>query len=129
MTERFDEEAIASESNAEETYFTIKGDVVVLTLPAKITRSVSAKVDNSAKTTLGKAVSAGVKKYIIDISRVANISMNAIQVIISQTNGALRNKMMVRLVASQNQTEALQGFKETSVLDSSASLEEAVSSF
>jgi DNA-binding response OmpR family regulator len=129
LTERFDDEAISDAKDSDASYFSTKGDVVVLTLPQKVTRSVSANVETAAKTTISKAISAGVKKYIIDISKVANISMTAIQVIISQANNAVRNKMTVRLVASENQTESLKGFKETSALTSSSSIEAAVSSF
>lgn len=129
LTERFDDDALANEKSAEASYFSTNGDVVVLTLPKKVTRSVSAKVDTAAKDTISKAISAGVKKYIIDISKVANISMTAIQVIISQANNAIRNKMNVRLVASENQTDSLKGFKETSELTTSTSVEAAVASF
>lgn len=129
LTERFDEEALANEKSSEASYFSIQGDVVVLTLPQKVTRSVSAKVDTAAKETIGKATAAGVQKYVIDISKIANISMTAIQVIIAQTNNAIRNKMSVRLVALDNQTDSLKGFKETSALPTSTSVEAAAASF
>jgi DNA-binding response OmpR family regulator len=129
LTERFDDDALANEKSAEASYFSTNGDVVVLTLPKKVTRSVSAKVDTAAKETINKAISAGVSKYVIDVSKVANISMTAIQVIISQANNAIRNKMNVRLVALENQTDSLKGFKETSTLTTSTSVETAVASF
>lgn len=127
LTERFDDSALAAEQKQEEAYFSTKNEAVILTLPKKLTRSVSAKVDSASKTAITKAASAGVKKFIIDIRKVASISMTAIQVIISQSNSAIRSKMAVRLVASDNQTEALNGFKETSALPVSTSVDGAIS--
>jgi CheY-like chemotaxis protein len=129
LTERFDEDALANGKSEDANFFSISGDVVVLTLPKKVSRSVSAKVDTAGKETIDKAVSAGIKKYIIDISKVANISMNAIQVVISQANNAMRNKMNVKLVAFENQTDSLKGFKETSVLTTATSVDAAIASF
>jgi DNA-binding response OmpR family regulator len=125
---RFDESA-ANADTKDKNYFSTKDDTLILTLPAKITRSVGAELDSAATTTMEKAVSADVHKYIIDMSKVANVSMTAIQVIITLVNNAVRSKMDIRLVASDQQKASLNGFKETSVLVSLPSIEAALADF
>jgi DNA-binding response OmpR family regulator len=122
-------EAEANIGTADKNYFSTKGDAVVLTLPAKITRSVGAEVDSAAKTTLEKANTAGIRKYIIDVSKVADISMTAIQLIIALVNNAVRSKMVIRLVASDQQKASLNGFKETSAMTTLPSIDAALTDF
>ena len=105
----------------------LNGNVVILTLPRKITRSASAKIEASSREKIAKLNAAGAKKAIVNTSKVMDLSMTAIQLIISLVD--LFAKMAVRLVAAQRQIESLKGFKETSTLPILSSIDDAMDGF
>ena len=109
--------------------FSVDGDIVILTLPRKISRSVAGQIETASREKLPKLNSAGAKKIIIDMSRIADCSMTAIQLIINLANLMEHAKMMVRLVAVEQQISALKGFKETSVLPTMSSVDNAKNDF
>jgi CheY-like chemotaxis protein/anti-anti-sigma regulatory factor len=125
---RIDQPADAKE-DSEDGLFSVKGDVVVLTLPEKISRTVSAQIDGAVKERANQMNAAGARKLLIDLSRVKDLSMTAIQLIISLINNGARAKLLMRLTASDSQKEALKGFQETSAITTWPSIELAVADF
>ncbi|MFZ1984265.1 MAG: response regulator [Desulfatitalea sp.] len=109
--------------------FTVAGDIVILSLPAKITGNKATEIDGLVKQKINQMESAGVKKLIINLNTVENLSMTAIQSVLSLINLCVRAKLALCLVANQNQLEALKGFKETSAIPSKPSVEEAKLAF
>jgi len=117
------------EDDAGHDFFSVDGQYVILAMPTKISRTVAAQVDGSLKNKIGQMKSSGTYKMIVDISKVADVNMSAIQLIIAVVNSCVRAKIPSRLVASGRQAEALKSFQETGSIETQPSLEEAMSSF
>ncbi|MCP4745498.1 MAG: response regulator [Desulfobacteraceae bacterium] len=118
-----------ADSEKEGDYFTAAGDIVVMSLPKKVNRSIAVKAENAAKNKIDKLSSAGAKKFIIDVSAVADLNMNVIQMLNSLINLLERSKMIIRLVATDSQRESLKGFKETGSVETLKTVEQALTSF
>ncbi len=120
----------ASPAEAQDnTLFAVDGDIVVLSLPLKITRTVAEKLEVSVKAKISQMAAAGARKMVIDLSTVANLSMTAVQAVIDLVDACSRAKLLIRLVATQSQAESMKGFKETSAIPTKLSLDEAKTDF
>jgi DNA-binding response OmpR family regulator len=109
--------------------FAVDGDIVILTLPLKITRSVAEKLEGLVKAKVTQMVGAGARKLVIDLSKVANLSMTAVQSVIDLVDTCSRAKLLIRLVATQNQADSMKGFKETSAIPTKLCLDDAKADF
>jgi CheY-like chemotaxis protein len=105
--------------------FSADGEIVILKFPVKITRSIGTYIETAVKNKINQMNAAGARNLIIVTNMIHDFSMNAIQLLISVANICIRCKLNVRLVATEHQTEALKGFKETSGLPASGSIEQA----
>ncbi len=117
----------ANSAQSGPNYFNVDGQFVILAMPQKISRSVGARVESALKEKIGLMDTAGLKKMIVDIGKVADVNMTAIQLIISVVNTCVRAKITSRVVASESQTESLKSFHETSAIEVDHSIEEAMS--
>ncbi len=106
-----------------------EGDMVILTFPAKITRSVGAQVDSAIKRKIKEMIASDCKRMIIDLSKVNDVNMVAIQVLIALANNCISNKISARIVAGDEQAQALKGFQETSQYPTQPSIEHARAAF
>ncbi len=111
--------------NATPNFFSADGDIVLLKLPEKITRSVSTQIEAGLKNKISQMHAAGASKFIMVMSRLNDIGVTAIQLIISVVTTCIRSKLKICIVGSENQIEAIKGFKETSAIPVSSSLEAA----
>ncbi len=109
--------------------FSMHGDVVILNLPQKISRTVGGQIDSAVKEKVSQMNAAGARKLLIDISQVKDLSMTAIQLLISLINSGARAKLLMRLAASDSQKEALKGFQETNAITTWPSAGQAVADF
>ncbi len=114
---------------AETNFFSIEDDIVILSFPEKITRAVGARIETAVKDKFELMSAKGNSRLIIDLSKVNDVSMTAIQLIISVVNSCVRSKFDVHLVARDNQIEALKGFRETSAIATQPSIEQAKAAF
>jgi DNA-binding response OmpR family regulator len=110
-------------------WFTVDGDILLLSLPAKVSRSMCAQADSTAKDKIAQMNASWANKLIIDIGAVADVNMNIIQLIVSLINHCVQRKIPARMVASDAQAEALKGFKETSTIHKEPTVEHARTSF
>jgi DNA-binding response OmpR family regulator len=106
-----------------------EGDMVILTFPSKITRSVGAQVDGAIKRKIKEMIASETHRMIIDLSHVEDVNMVAIQVLIALANNCIRNKISARIVAGDAQAMALKGFQETSQYHTQPSIEHARAAF
>ena len=106
-------------------FFSVDGNFVILNFPAKVTRAIGSQVETAIKGMISQMNKAGERKLIIDLAELSRIDMTAIQLIIMVFNLCTRAKIAVSLAATENQQQALQGFRETSVIQTFPSLEEA----
>jgi DNA-binding response OmpR family regulator len=110
-------------------FITDEGKLILLTFPAKITRSVGAQIDSSMKRKIKEMIASEAKKMIIDLSLVEDVSMAAIQVLITIVNNCIHNKISARIVAGDLQAEALKGFQETNQYPTQPTIEHARAAF
>lgn len=112
-----------------ENIFSVKGDIVILTLPPKITRNIAGKIEAQVKTKIGQMNTVGARKLIFDLHDIAKLSMTVIQFILTLVALCGRSKLSIRFVADQSQTDALKSFKETQTIPAKLSLDEALLDF
>lgn len=127
-----DDTSANAASNSGGNYFRADGNFIILSLPKKITRSAGIKIEAVLKEKITKINRAGAEnqvKFLVDLGTLTDVSMTAIQLIISVVNSVMRAKIPVRIVASESQHEALKGFHETSAMAIEPSLEAAKASF
>jgi DNA-binding response OmpR family regulator len=110
-------------------FFAIVEDMVVLTLPGKINRTVASEIEVAVKAMISQMTRTGTRKLIFDLSPIASLSMTAIQAILNLVDLCIRAKLSIRLTATGNQAQALKGFKETSTIPIKPSIEEALTDF
>lgn len=115
--------------SAAKEIFSDEKELVIVTFPPKISRSVGARVDSAIKRKIKEMIAADIKKLIVDISAVDDVNMSAIQVIISLAGQCINNKISARIVAGKAQAEALKGFQETSQYPTQPSIEHARAAF
>ena len=110
-------------------FFTVDGNFVILTMPSKISRSAGAQVEGALKGKISQLKSTGKYKMIVDLTKIADVNMTAIQLIITVVNTCVRAKVPWRVVASKNQMDALKSFQETGSIETQPSIEQAMASF
>lgn len=109
--------------------FSVNGDIVILTMPSKITKSAAGDIEAQVKMKIGQMNAAGVRKFILNLSGIAQLSMTTIQSLLTLIALLARAKLSIRLVATQSQSEALQGFKEANSISSKLSIDDAILDF
>lgn len=109
--------------------FDVIRDIVVLNLPAKITRNKSTQLETMVQEKIEQMEMAETNKMIVSLSKIENFSMTAIQAVLNLVNHCLRAKLSLRLIATEPQKVSLQEFKEASVIPIMLSLEEAVADY
>ena len=123
------ESSAASQDDKDADIFSAEGDIVVITLPRKISRGKAGQIETITRDKVSRLNEAGVRKFIINALEIADLSVTAIQLIIDIANLLVCAKMVVRLVAADHQIEALKGFKETGALATFSSIDSAKDSF
>ncbi len=106
-------------------YFSQIEDIVVLTLPAKVTRPITVEVEGSLQAKVKEMTDAHLKKMILDMGGVTETNVSLIKLIIAAFQQCQKASVAVKLVASAKQGEELKGFQETSQITVTHSIEEA----
>ncbi len=114
-----------SAENKPVKYFTQVEDIVVLTLPAKVTRPVTVEVEGKLQAKIQEMTAAQIKKMILDMGGVSETNLSLIKLIIAAFQQCQQASVAVKLVANPKQSEELKGFQETSQITVSHSIEEA----
>ncbi len=96
-----------------------------MSLTPKITRNKSIEIDEKLAAKIAQMSSAGADKFIIDMIALENLSMTAMQAVLTMAGQCLRAKLNLQLVSTPEQAKSLMGFKETSVIPIKLSLDEA----
>jgi CheY-like chemotaxis protein len=112
-----------------ERYFTQVDDVVVLTLPSKITRPATVEVESGLAAKIKDMAAAQLKKMVLDMSGVSETNVLLIKLIITVFQGCQKANVAVKLVAGAKQAEELKGFQETSQVAVTNSIQEAKAAF
>ena len=120
---------VGGEDEQHDDLFAVDSDIVILTLPEKITRNKAAEIEQMVKTKIEHMTSAGANRFVLNLSRIDKLNMTAIQTVLALVNTCLRAKLLIRLAATRSQAESLQGFKETNSIPTSLSVEAAKMDF
>ncbi len=120
---------VGAEDEEGDGLFTVDSDIVVLTLPEKITRNKATEIEQMVKTKIEHMTAAGVNRFVLNLSEVVKLNMAAIQTVLALVNICLRAKLLVRLAATRSQAESLKGFKETNSIPTRLSVEAAKMDF
>jgi CheY-like chemotaxis protein len=115
----------APEEDKAAKYFNQVEDIVVLTLPAKVTRPVTVEVEASLLTKIKDMTAAKLRKMILDMGGVSETNVSLIKLIITAFQHCQKAGMAVKLVACPKQGEELKGFQETSQITVAHSIDEA----
>ena len=108
-----------------ERYFTQIDDIVILTLPAKVTRPRTVEVESSLQSKIKEMTTAHLKKMILDMGGVSETNVSLIRLLITAFQYCQKANVAVKLVASPKQAEELKGFQETSQIMVANSIEQA----
>lgn len=106
-------------------YFTQVEDIVVLTLPAKVTRPVTVEVEGNLQAKIKEMAAAQLNKMILDMGGVSETNVSLIKLIIAAFQQCQKANVAVKLVASPKQGEELKGFQETSQIAVADSIDAA----
>ncbi|MFO7706836.1 MAG: response regulator [Desulfobacterales bacterium] len=111
-----------AEQKRPEKYFTQIEDIVVLTLPSKVTRPVTVEVETSLQVKIKDMSGAQLKKMILDMNGVTETNVSLIKLIITALQQCQNASVAVKLVANPKQGEELKGFQETSQIEVAPSI-------
>jgi CheY-like chemotaxis protein len=110
-------------------YFNLNGDVPVLTVPSKVLRPTMVETETALKAKVGEMKSAGMKKMILDLSKVSETNVSLIKLIISSMELCQGCGIQVKTVATAGLEKELKEFQETSSVAIFASQEAAMAAF
>jgi CheY-like chemotaxis protein/anti-anti-sigma regulatory factor len=115
--------------DAGKKYFSLDGDIQCLAVPAKVLRPTIVEVENLLKAKLKEMQSAGMKKMILDLSKVAEVNVSLIKLLITILDGCQIAGIQVRVVATAETGKELKEFQETGNIPIHYSAEEAKAAF
>ena len=110
-------------------FFSLQGDVQIMTMPAKINRQVNTQVDGFLKIKLQDIVKSGISKMVLDLSKAEETNMALIKVIVQVLQVCKKVGLNIQIVGTEALSEGLKGFAETSDIAIVFSLDEAKSVF
>lgn len=110
-------------------FFSMDGDIQKLALPARPDTAMIAEINGQVESEMKKAADAGGNKLIIDLSKISEISMTLIKLIILVLDNCLQSKMQLRVAGSSKVQKELKAFQETAQLTVYQTVEEAKAAF
>ena len=110
-------------------YFRQIEDLLVLTLPARVTRPVSVEIDGGLRNKIKALEGSADKKFVLDMCKVAETNVSLIKLIIATLNHCEKAGVNVQVVANPGQGDELKGFRETSDIALVHSIDEARAAF
>jgi len=119
-------------AEAEDTssrYFSIDGDIQILTLPQKVDRPVSVEIEGHFKNKIEAMVNSGIRKLILNLQKVVGTNVSLIKLIITIIQGCQKANIRVRVVGTSGLSEELKEFQETSEIPIDLSIDDAKAKF
>jgi len=119
-------------AEAEDTssrYFSIDGDIQILTLPQKVDRPVSVDIEGHFKNKIEAMVNSGIRKLILNLQKVVGTNVSLIKLIITIIQGCQKANIRVRVVGTPGLSEELKEFQETSEIPIDLSIDDAKAKF
>ena len=110
-------------------YFNLDGDVQLLAVPAKILRPTIVEVETQLKPKLKEMTSGGIKKMILDLSKIKETNVSLIKLIITILDHSQMAGIKVLTVASAVLGKELKEFQETGNIPIHFTIDEAKAAF
>jgi len=121
--------AATSPDSVSSPYFSIAGDIQIVTLPEKSDRAMLMEIEGDFNQSLKAMAGAGLGKLILDSRKVNEINMLVIKFVLSVVQNCQKFKIHLRIVGSPALGNELKGFQETSGFSVNTSVEEAKATF
>ena len=106
-------------------YFSMDGDIQVLTLPRKIERPVSVVIEGQLKTKIEEMKTSGITKFVLNLVRVSGTNVTLIKLIIKVIQSCQKAGIRIRVMGTPEMRDELKDFQETSEISIDLSIEEA----
>ncbi len=126
LEEKKDEE---EQIDASKLYFKLDGDYEILTLPKKITRTVSSDIETHLGPILKDLAEEGKNRLILDMCKVGEINISLIKLILQISQTSTKSNVAVKAVGTATLQDGLKEFSETSELPVSNSIDTAKGAF
>jgi CheY-like chemotaxis protein len=110
-------------------YFNLDGDIQLLAVPSKILRPTIVEVESQLKPKLKEMTSGGIKKMILDLSKIKETNVSLIKLIITILDNCQLAGVKVLTVASANLGKELKEFQETGNIPIHFSIDDAKAAF
>ncbi|MCD6307129.1 MAG: response regulator [Deltaproteobacteria bacterium] len=119
----------AEPEDTSKKFFSVDGDVQILTLPQKIDRPTSVEIEGHLKGKIEAMLGSGLKKMILDMQKVVGTNVILIKLIIAIIQNCQNANIRVRVVGTRALHDELKEFQETSEIPIDLSIEEAKEKF
>ena len=103
-----------SASGEIEKCFSLDGDIQILALPEDIVKTSVVQFDGYLQLKTKEMLKAGIKKLILDLSKMNKVNMSSIELIGQAIQSCLKSNIGVRIAGSSSLGSELKGFQETS---------------
>jgi len=110
-------------------YFNLDGDIQLLAVPSKILRPTIVEVETQLKPKLKEMTSGGIKKLILDLTKIKETNVSLIKLIITILDNCQIAGVKVLTVASASLGKELKDFQETGNIPIHFSIDEAKAAF
>jgi DNA-binding response OmpR family regulator len=110
-------------------YFSIDGDIQILTLPQKVDRPVSVEIEGHLKTRIEAMLGSGIRKLILNLQKVVGTNVSLIKLIITIIQSCQKADIRVRVVGTSALNDELKEFQETSEIPIDLSIDDAKGKF
>jgi CheY-like chemotaxis protein len=110
-------------------YFNLDGDIQMLAVPSKILRPTIVEVETQLKPKLKEMTSGGIRKMILDLTKIKETNVSLIKLIITILDNCQIAGVKVLTVASANLGKELKEFQETGNIPIHFSIDEAKAAF
>lgn len=110
-------------------YFSLDGDVQLLAVPGKILRPTIVEVETQLKPKLKEMTSGGIKKMILDLSKIKETNVSLIKLIITILDNSQMAGVKVLTVAGASLGKELKDFQETGNIPIHFSIDDAKAAF
>ena len=110
-------------------YFSTVEDVQILALPQKLDRPASVDIERHFRSKVEAMVNSGVKKFILDMSKIGGTNVTLIKLIITVIQLCQKSGIGIRIVGTAVLSDELKGFSETSEITVDLSIEDAKGAF
>ena len=110
-------------------YFNLDGDIQLLAVPSKILRPTIVEVETQLKPKLKEMTGGGIKKMILDLSKITETNVSLIKLIITILDNCQMAGVKVLTVASANLGKELKEFQETGNIPIHYSIDDAKAAF